>query len=214
LYFCVTNEQEPAPFVNKKMSFTRLFDPRTAEELQIQQGIIRKSAITRSLDFKRNYHAWIRANRHQLAFSQFQQAFDALFYGNSDCKVEVTDRRGCITYIRPVDVEVAEHLYLLDLLKEQFSRLDFVPCKAEGWKRLEPELGVEVHQRYLLRKSKNAFLSRWFGKWMKGDLLVLEFVYIDKVTHKLEIRFYPDFKNPAHKSVYGLMEALYKTKLP
>lgn len=196
------------------MSFTRLFDPRTAEELQIKHGIIRKSAITRSLDFKRNYYAWIRANRHQLAFSQFQQAFDAMFFGHADCKVEETDRRGCITYKQPVQLAVAEHLYLLDLLKEQFSQLDFVPCKAEGWKRLEPELGVEVHQRYMLRKTKSAFLSRWFGKWMKGDLLVLEFVYIDKVTHKLEIRFYPDSKKPAFKSVYSLMEALYTTKLP
>lgn len=196
------------------MSFTRLFDPRTVEELQIKQGIIRKTTISRSLDFKRGYYAWIRASRHQAAVAHFQEAFDALFYGQGDCRVVESVSRGCITYACSHEVAVLEHLYLLDLLKDQCGKMDFVPCKAEGWKRLEPELGVEVHQRYLLRKAKNPFLSRWFGKWMRGDLVVLEFVYIDKVTHKLEIRFYPDEKKPVLKSIYGLMEAIFTIKLP
>ena len=192
------------------VSITRYFDPRTAEELRIRHGIVRKSAIGRSLDYKRQYHDWKKAAGHLEVMQAFQKSFEGSFFTETACQWRTEQQMSRLTYELTGSAHTSATLFLLDLLKERCTGLGLTVAKAESWKVLDPEQGVEVHQRYLFQ-PKSSWLKRFLmSRFIKGDLLVIEAIYIEQIRTRLEIRLYPHPTKPVFESVLALMSALVK----
>ena len=192
------------------MSITRYFDPRTAEELRIRHGIVRKSAIVRSLDYKKQYHDWKKAGSHREVMRAFQKAFEGSFFSETVCQWRNDQQLSRLVYELTGSAHTSATLFLLDLLKERCAQLDFAVAKAESWKELDPEQGVEVHQRYLFQPKCAWWKRMLMSRFIKGDLLVIEAIYIEQIRTRLEIRLYPHPKKPVYANVLALMTAVLK----
>jgi len=194
------------------VSITRYFDPRTAEELRIRYGIVRKSAIVRSLDYKKQYYDWKKSGAHLEVMQAFRKAFEGSFSADTTCKWFTEKQLSRLTYELTGSAHTSATLFLLDLLKERCTDLDFSVAKAESWKALDPEQGIEVHQRYLFQPKCAWWKRMLMSRFIKGDLLVIEAIYIEQIRTRLEIRLYPHPKNPVFANVLALMSALVQKK--
>lgn len=192
------------------MSITRYFDPRTAEELRIRHGIVRKTAIVRSLDYKRQYFDWKKSGSHREVMQAFLKSFEASFFAETSCRWRNEPHLSKLTYELTGSAHTSATLFLLDLMKEHCARLGFTVAKAESWKALDPEQGVEVHQRYLFQPKCSWLKRLLMSRFIKGDLLVIEAIYIEQIRTRLEIRLYPHPTKPMYANVLALMSALVK----
>lgn len=190
------------------MSITRYFDPKTAEEMRLRHGIVRKSGISRSIDYKRQFAEWKKSEKGGLGLLRL--AFEHSLLNDGRCKWNNLGHLCHLVYEPESAANTSETLFLLDALKEKACKSHYGLLKAESWKALDPEQGVEVHQRYLLRpKSANWFLAL-FKRWQRADLLVVEAVYIEQIHTRLELRLYPAPRKAQIKSIPALMELLLK----
>lgn len=190
------------------MSLTRYFDPRTAEEMRLRHGIVRKSSIVRSVDYRRQFREWKKQATKSGDLLGLRAAFEASFFADSHCNWEQNEAVGKLCYELTGRAHTSETLFLLDALKEKACSLGMQVFRAESWKSLDPEAGVEVHQRYLLRKKLNPLLGLLVGRWVKSDLLVFEAIYMEQIRTRLEIRHYRHGKRPRFDNLAALMSAL------
>jgi hypothetical protein len=195
-------------FVKNTMSITRYFDPRTAEEMRLRHGIVRKSSIVRSVDYRRQLSEWKVQAAASGDLLDLRAAFEASFFSDSHCNWEQNEAFGKLCYELTGRAHTSETLFLLDTLKDKACSLGMQVFRAESWKSLDPEAGVEVHQRYLLRKKINPLVGWLVGRWIKSDLLVLEAIYMEQIRTRLEIRHYREGKRPCFDSLAALMAAL------
>ena len=190
------------------MSITRYFDPKTAEEMRLRHGIVRKSGIARSIDYKRQFAEWKKSNHGGLGL--LRAAFEHSLLHEGRCKWNQLEHLCHLVYEPESKANTSETLFLLDALKEKACRQSYHLLKAESWKALDPEQGVEVHQRYLLRPKSTHWLKGLFKRWQRADLLVVEAVYIEQIHTRLELRLYPSPRKPQFSSIPQLMEMLLK----
>jgi hypothetical protein len=190
------------------MSITRYFDPKAAEELRVRQGIIRKSSIVRSLNYKRQFREWRERYAEKGGTFPLRLAYEQSFFQQSNCKWEQTASSGKLVFVPLHAANTSETLFLLDALKDNALKCDLQLFRAETWKCLDPEQGIEVHQRYLLRKRMPWLVQKLFARWIESDLVVVEAIYIEQIRTRLEIRHYPAPKQSRFANLHQLMAAI------
>ncbi len=192
------------------MGITRYFDPRLSEELRLRSGILRKEALVRSLDFRRQFYDWQHNNRHTL-FAVLRKNYEATFFDDaSACSVFRRQQNARVVFKELRGVAATDLSFLLDEFKQRCLINGFRCFRAESWKLLQPEEGVEVHQRYLLHNIHPGWLGKLFGRWLDQELLVLEGIFIDQHKCQLEIRLYPAKNRSVETSIDRLMGHLLR----
>jgi len=191
------------------MGITRYFDPKLSEELRLRSGILRKEVLSRSLDFRRQFHEWQQSER-QKSFNQLRQNYESTFFDDLDhCQVFRRQQNARIRFNKLQLKNTTELAFVLDELKARSQDFGFVCFRAECWKLLHAEDGVAQHQRYLLHFCKAGWLNQLFSRWIDSELLVLESISSDKLKNQLEIRLYPaKNKQVMVQGIDKLMQAL------
>lgn len=191
------------------MGITRYFDPKLSEELRLRSGILRKEVLSRSLEFRRHFYEWQQKDS-LTALSSLRQHYEATFFDDNDsCQVFRRQQHARISFNSLPLQSTTELAFVLDELKSRCRPLGFTCFRAESWKLLKAEDGVEQHQRYLLHYCQPGWLNRLFSRWIDSELLVLESISRDKQQNQLEIRLYPaKNKKVAHRGIDWLMSRL------
>lgn len=195
------------------MGITRYFDPKLSEELRLRSGILRKEVLSRSLDFRRQFHDW-QQNSGSEALRQLRGQYESTFFEEQgDCQVFRRQQNARVRFTQLQLKNATELAFVLDELKVRSTAFGFHCFRAESWKLLHAEDGIAQHQRYLLHFCQPGWFNRLFSRWIDSELLVLESISRDKQKNELEIRLYPaKNKQVATQGIDKLMAALLQQK--
>lgn len=193
------------------MGITRYFDPKLSEELRLRSGILRKEALSRTLEFRRQYFDW-QQNAANDTLKKLQHSYEATFFQDeTDCKVFRRQQNGRVCFTELKFQKNIELDFVLDEFKSRCLPLGYHCFRAESWKLLRAEEGVETHQRYLLHFRKSGWFYALFSRWLDSELLVLESISNPKTQQQLEIRLYPAKNGKvALQGIDGLMTELLR----
>lgn len=173
------------------MGITRYFDPKLSEELRLRSGILRKEVLSRSLEFRRQFHDWQQNSSHT-ALAELRSHYETTFFDDTNhCQVFRRQQNARIRFNELQLKNTTELAFVLDSLKIRSESFGFHCFRAESWKLLHAEDGIAQHQRYLLHYCKPGWLNQLFSRWIDSELLVLESISSDKQKNQLEIRLYP-----------------------
>ena len=195
------------------MGITRYFDPNTLEELRLKTGYVRVQRIIRSESFRKNYALWRSSQLKSFMLEKLRSQYESSFYfdNSEEVKVQRTGGHDAISFQQLSNDQSTQASFILEFLKDNCQKVAHFQCyRTQRWRRLIPDEGVELCERYVLRRYKGWFQSMMPSRWLDTDHLVLELKLLEEQSSSFNIKWFPAKENSLVSGIDELMQKLLK----
>jgi hypothetical protein len=196
------------------MSITRYFDPKLTEELRLQTGAVRAQKIKRSEAYKRSYCEWKNSELFTYTISSLRKGYEKNFFADNDKEVQISRDAASpkIHFNNLTNIHRTQPSFIVDHFVEQILRMPNLEIhKSEHWRKLIPEYGIELCERYLIREKLPLYIKYLPSRWIKADTLVLEMVVVQDHKVNLSLRLFPSSPVSPFCALDALMEKFFSS---
>lgn len=192
------------------MALDKYFNPSKLEQLDLKAGLVRARSIRRSEQYWRQYREWINSPIFSMNLEAIKDHYEQHFYFNSlsACEIVQSNDFEVIKFHNLTQLQSSHPFFVFDFLKLHLEKRQWSCFKSLQWRRLLPDEGLEVTQRYFMKRNLKWWQNFIPIGFIKSDVVVLEIKLLERQRSEHGILLFKE-QGKTQMSVHKLMQVIF-----